>query len=153
MSYGRGSPQVIPSVFDRLLADPENSHEPYSIPQLREDIRRDVECFLNTRLAGLDLPEEEFPELAGSILNYGRTDLGNLRTTQQIAQFQKSLEEGIRHFEPRFHSVTVKVDPPSPTDRTLKLTIHSTLRLQPNYSIDFDSNIDVASGQCLLRVR
>ena len=146
--------RAVPSVVHRLLGFGHEGGDPYTLSRLKEDIRRDVENFLNTRIPCLHLPKDLFPELAASILTYGRPDLGTLRTNKELERFGRRIEEGIRQFEPRFQSVNVEVTSlPTSTDRTLKLQIRSKLRLEPARSFDFDSDVDMASGRCLLRIR
>ena len=146
--------RAVPSVIDRLLGAGQEDSDAYSLARLREDIRRDIENFLNTRIPYLYFGKDEFPELATSILSYGRPDLGTLKTSHELGRFGRKIEEGIRSFEPRLHSVEVAlIGLPTSTDRSLKLRIKSTLRLEPARPFEFDSNVDMSTGQCLLRIR
>lgn len=146
--------RATPSVLDRLVGVGQEDDDPYTLSRLREDVRRDIENLLNTRVPYLQIAVEEFPELMSSILAYGRPDLGMLKTNQEMTRFRQRLEDGIRNFEPRFHSVEVElVGLPTSTDRSLKLRIRSTLRVEPSYFFDFDSNMDMATGHCFLRIR
>jgi type VI secretion system protein ImpF len=145
--------RTIPSVLNRLLGAGQEGDD-YTLDRLREDIRRDIESFLNSRMPYLPLPKDRYPQLASSILLYGRPDLGTLKSEGELQRFARQIAESIKFFEPRFQSVDVElVGLPTPTDRSLKLRIKSTLRVERDQLIDFDSNVNLATGQCLLKIR
>src|SRR5271165_6327282 len=82
-------PALMPSLKDRLL-DPDSmgtrGRPGYSLSQMVESVREDLEDLLNTRQARQVL-ETQYAELARSIVNYGLPDLtllgGSTSATQQ----------------------------------------------------------------------
>lgn len=146
--------RVTPSVLDRLLGAGMGSDGEYTLSRLREDIRRDVEWLLNARMPFLGLSNYQWTELKSSILVYGRPDLGMQKTEIEMRRYCQQVEEEIKYFEPRLHAVNVElVELPNSTDRNLHLRIRSTLKVEPNFMVDFDSDMNVATGQCNLRTR
>lgn len=146
---------MIPSVLDRLLDDePTLTHEPAKsrsqvLRELKQSVRRDLENLLNTRRrpggwAG------HLEELELSLVNYGipdisSTDFGSAESRQQ---FRRTMESVIRHFEPRFQSVTIQIlDNAEPLDRTLRFRIDALLHVEPAPEPAlFDSAVEPATG-------
>lgn len=108
-----------PSLLDRLT-----DHEPhriqeareqrvFSVSRLRESVLRDLAWLLNTtNLAGAqDL--SAYPEVAGSVLNFGIPDLsGKTVSGTDVASLERLLRQSIADFEPRIlrHTLKVRLD-------------------------------------------
>ncbi len=140
-----------PSILDRLLDnEPHNRTETdtdrhQKLKQLRNSVRRDLENLLNTRFRVVE-PPEEFEQLEQSLLNYGLPDLAtvNISDQEKKKEFTQTLENILRHFEPRFKSVSVKyLDNNDNKDRTLRFRIDATLYADPSPEIVvFDSILE-----------
>ena len=130
---------VLASVLDRLLDDePESEREvPLSandlMDLLRNALRRDVECFLNSRQRCVPVPEE-LAELESSIVNYGIPDImgTTLSSPRRRRQFLRSVEGFLRAYEPRFKSVNITpMTSNDPADRTMHFRIDAVMYADP----------------------
>jgi type VI secretion system protein ImpF len=151
---------LIPSVLDRLLDDdPSATRETPKartqvLRELKQSVRRDLECLLNTRWRCRGWPED-LDQLELSILNYGLPDLieVDLQSTVGRGKFQRILEKVIRHFEPRFKSVRVEVlKNASALDHTVRFRIDAVLHAEPAPEpVMFDSSLEPATGNVEVR--
>jgi type VI secretion system protein ImpF len=151
---------LVPSVLDRLLDDdPTVTRETPKartqvLRELKQSVRRDLECLLNTRWRCRGWPED-LDQLDLSLLNYGLPDLVevDLQSTAGRGQFQRILEKVIRHFEPRFKSVKVEVlKNASPLDQTVRFRIDAVLYAEPAPEpVMFDSSLEPATGNVEVR--
>ena len=131
--------QLRPSILDRLIdnephlqveAD-KNKHQ--QLKDLRNSVRRDLECLLNTRYRMLEAPQQ-FTHLQSSLLNYGLPDLAtiNISADDKRKAFTRDLEKILRTYEPRFKSVKVKfLENKDNIDRTLRFRVNATLYADP----------------------
>lgn len=154
--------RVVPGLLDRLLDDePETSVEPawrdgQVIRELKRNLRRDLEDLLNARRPLDDLPPG-FPELPGSLANYGLPDLQSVevRETHDLQRLCRLIEDCIRRFEPRLQNVAVTplVEPGQerPLDRRLRFSIEAVLVAEPlREAIQLTSAVDAGSGAILV---
>ena len=101
------------SIIDRLI-DPDSegtSWRPgYSIDQMVDSVRRDLEDLLNTHMTEIDLPPE-FVEVRNSIVAYGIPDLVSNHSAGPtvIERIRTTLEQVIARFEPRLANVRAKI--------------------------------------------
>jgi type VI secretion system protein ImpF len=143
--------ELRPSILDRLMDDEpqiaieQDKNKTQYVQELRDSVRRDLECLLNTRIR-IQSPPEEFKETNVSMLNYGLPDLAtvNIADIAKRNAFTKSLEQTLRTFEPRFKSVKViHIENKDGADRTLRFRIDATLYADPAPEIIiFDSVLD-----------
>lgn len=105
-----------PSLLDRLTDDsPDQTAETNAtwiidIPRLREIIQRDLHWLLNTTNFGADLNEDTHPEAAGSVLNYGISDVsGSVATNMRAAEIRAAIRTAIARFEPRIFPESLDV--------------------------------------------
>ena len=143
-----------PSILDRLLDDePHNQAENdpgqhQKLKQLRNSVRRDLECLMNTRFRIIQ-PPEELHEVDASLLNYGLPDLAtvNISDIEKRKDFTRQLEKIIKTFEPRFKDVKVSyMDNKDQKDRTLRFRIDATLWADPSPEVViFDSVLEPVS--------
>ncbi len=143
-----------PSVLDRLFDD-ETYNKTERAPghhqllkELRNSIRRDLECLLNTRFY-ISEPPDNFPELDKSLLNYGLPDLAsvNIIDIEKRNEFAKNLEQTLSYFEPRFKSVKVSfMENLDKSDRTLRFRIDAVIYADPlPETVVFDSILESAT--------
>jgi type VI secretion system protein ImpF len=100
---------LMPSLKDRLL-DPDSmgtrEHPGYSLRQILESVRDDLEELLNARRSHR-LLETQYPELARSIVSYGLPDLTSIDTSARgnLEEIGHVLENIIALHEPRLFNV------------------------------------------------
>ena len=148
---------LLPSLLDRLIDDePDVSSEPlwrtsYSVRQLKEDVRRDLEALLNTRQTRNDLVEEG-GELSTSTLTYGVADITSMGIEASIdhQQVESAIGGAIRRFEPRLRNVRVTVRPPDAGyERMLHVSVEAILHVEPIVErVYFDSVVNANTGTC-----
>lgn len=148
---------LLPSLIDRLIDhEPDVSSEPfyrhsYTVRQLQESVRRDLEMLLNTRQSRDDLVGTQ-AEIARSILTYGVPEFGSGEADGEDSQerLRSAVEQAIRTFEPRLERVQVKVDGAvNPIERKLHLTIDAILHVEPIVErVAFDTVVETPTGTC-----
>lgn len=132
--------QLVPSLLDRLTVEGDGSttaaagrRRRYTIAQLRNDLRRDLEDLLNT-LQRAVAPPSDLTSLGRSIFDYGIPDLTDvdLSSAQQIEAFRGRLESTILQFDPRFRRVQVQVEAAQdPSDHILRFRIDAVVFVYP----------------------
>ncbi len=155
MAAGRGSEFLRHSVIDRLVgsdaAGRGGGDFRIGVDELRRALRRDLEWLLNTRRM-VDERLEEFEEAKRSLLAFGLPDLNpySRTSTTDRAGLCRTMEEAIRHFEPRLDPRTVHVDfIPSEAidDFAVHFRISGMIRVDPiREAISFDTSMDPNSG-------
>jgi type VI secretion system protein ImpF len=107
-----------PFLLDRLTDDEpaqtKESREKYvfSSRQLKEAILRDLTWLLNTPAPTDDEGLNDFEHVAGSVLNFGITNLaGSTASGMAGSELARSVTKAIQEFEPRLdrHGLRVKV--------------------------------------------
>jgi type VI secretion system protein ImpF len=144
---------LTPSILDRLI-DPDTEgtlwRRGYSIEQMMETVRRDIEDLLNSHRPGPAI-RDEFAETRRSVFAYGLPDLvslyglgGKLRGV--VIQ---TIEETIRLFEPRLRDVRVSLLHPDDSTQRLKLEIQITAKLcvEPSPEVSFVTVLELTTGQ------
>jgi type VI secretion system protein ImpF len=139
--------RLTPTLFDKLVADleisglrdsanetPDVAQEKfrhYSVPKLerfneaalRATIRRDLAWLLNTTNLESLIDLEPFPQVQGSVLNYGLTDLaGRTLNRRAVLARAREIRKAIRLFEPRMGGDSLTVDPIDEGDQPHTLT-------------------------------
>lgn len=133
--------RLTPTLFDKLVADIEISglrdmssdtievsrenFRYYAVPKLdrfnemalRATIRRELAWLLNTTNLEAVVDLEPYPHVAGSVLNYGLSDLaGKALTSRSILQRAREIRKAIRQFEPRLSEQSLTVVPTEDAD-------------------------------------
>ena len=118
-------------MLDRLI-DPDSGgtswRRGYSVDQMIDSVRRDLEDLLNTRQSNQGI-SEDFVEVQRSIIAYGLPDLTSLNavTAQQREEIGRMLEAHVEMFEPRLKDIRARlVDPGDGKERTVKFHIEAT---------------------------
>jgi type VI secretion system protein ImpF len=148
---------LVPSILDRLIdQEPDVSTEPpwrqsQNLAEFRSCVLRDVENLLNARPTATHLPEA-LCEAAQSVLTFGLPDFtaAEIGSRDQREQLRRAVETIIGWFEPRLRDVRVTLHPPENRfDRTLRMTIHALLWVEPDPEpITFDTLVQPSSGTC-----
>lgn len=147
---------LVPSLLDRLLDDdPSVTRETAKsrtqvLREMKQSLRRDLENLLNTRWRCQGWPDS-LEELDLSLANYGIPDItgADLRSADGRERFRQIIERVIRHFEPRFKSVSVEMSDSGaePLDRTLRFRIDALMYAEPAPEpVVFDSALQPATG-------
>jgi len=112
--------RFMPGLFDRLDADADDEAAhggfrslPAQVQAWRESITRDLEALLNTRSALLPHVLAAFPEVSGSVVNYGLIDFAGMCMTSDTDQKRicTAVRLAIERHEPRLHRVTATLRP------------------------------------------
>ena len=148
---------ITPSIIDRLI-DPESEGADwrwgYSLQEMMETVRRDVEDLLNTHCAAYAIPAE-FVETKASVLAYGLPDMvsyyGLGPKLQSIVS--RSIEETIVQFEPRLRDVRALLVSPENAESKLRLEFQITAKLciEPAPEVSFVTVLQLTTGQASVR--
>lgn len=129
---------LVPSLLDRLIIKHAGTaaeglrQNRYTLSQLKNALRRDLEDLLNTYQRALATPAD-LKALARSVFDYGIPDLTDvdLSSERQIETFRGRLEGAILQFDPRFRQVKVTVEPRDPADHVLRFRIDAVVFVYP----------------------
>lgn len=147
---------VTQSVLERLIdRDPESKSEPaptraQSVRLLKASVRRDLEWLLNTRRT----PEEadqESPEVAKSVYNYGLPDLNalNWESSRDRTRLARVVQDALQVFEPRLRGIqVVPLEPVAGAPHVMRFQIEGLLEMDPAPEhISFDTTLQLSSGE------
>ncbi|HBO0859704.1 type VI secretion system baseplate subunit TssE [Pseudomonas aeruginosa] len=142
------SHRLLPSLLDRLLDDePQHSAEPVarrslSLAEYKARIVRDLETLVNTRQSLLAKRLEAYPQLRGSVLEYGMPDFTSrgLLDPADRRLIQSQLERAIEVGDRRFRHVRVQLLDQQPGQRMLTFRVDAVLRLHDvSRQVSFDA--------------
>jgi type VI secretion system protein ImpF len=141
-------------LLDRLIDDaPDDKSDRAISPAetmvvLRNSLRRDLEALLNARRRWRSW-SEEYDELAVSPLGYGIPDYaaGAFNEPGKREDLRAEIEDTIRRFEPRFHSLRVTLlDSKNSLEPTLRMRIDALLHADPAPEpVSFDTVVDATT--------
>jgi type VI secretion system protein ImpF len=107
-----------PSLLDRLADDdPKNPRESresrvLSVERLRMCVLRDLKWLLNSENMNSSFDLEEYPEVAKSVLNFGRPALsGKSSSSVTLNEIRDQFRQAIMTFEPRILPETLRIIP------------------------------------------
>ncbi|HVS38696.1 MAG TPA: type VI secretion system baseplate subunit TssE [Gemmataceae bacterium] len=140
-----------PSLLDRFI-DPAFQNEApvreFSVSEMTDVVRRDLEDLLNTRQSNHRVPPE-LDEVQRSIVAFGMPDLTSLNalTSQQREEIGRVLERIVELFEPRLRDVKATlIDGAESKMRTLRFRIDARLRMEPAPDVAFETVLELAGG-------
>ncbi|MCZ2342106.1 MAG: type VI secretion system baseplate subunit TssE [Bacteroidales bacterium] len=142
---------LLPSLMDRLTQPGAlgASGHGNTLTLIIESVRRDVEALLNTR-RNEDSELARYPELARSVFGLGMPELISrpaLTSTDRQA-IGRAIAETITRYEPRLRDVrTILISPADSLERRLKFRIEGTLRVEPSPGVEFETILELSSGQ------
>jgi len=147
-----------PSLLDRLTdnapRDRKESRDARVIDlnRLREIIQRDLSWLLNTQNAGRQIDGDRYPAVAGSVVNYGLSEVtGEFSTTEKAERIRRAIEQAISSFEPRIIEGTVDVQLIGDVEAagmTIGLDIRADMWAQPlPLELYLRSKVDVTTGE------
>jgi type VI secretion system protein ImpF len=150
-------PTLMPSLKDRLL-DPDSMGTRglpgYSLVQILESVREDLEELLNTRRSER-VSEDQFPEVARSIATYGLPDFTSLGTSTPATQEQigRIIEQIIRLHEPRLRNVRATLVRARALELRVLFHIDAELRVDPAPAVSFETVVELTTGHASIRDR
>jgi type VI secretion system protein ImpF len=127
-----------PGLFDRLDADDEAPQRASratarNSDAWKESITRDLEALLNTRSALLPDALAGYPEVGGSVMNYGLIDFAGMCMTSDADQKRicTAVRLAIERHEPRLHKVTATLQPRKGAINRVDFVIAAELKNAP----------------------
>jgi type VI secretion system protein ImpF len=151
---------VTQSVLERLIdRDPEHGSEApptraQSVRLLRASVRRDLEWLLNTRRTP-EPADEEHPEVAKSVHNYGIPDLNalNWQSSRDRTRLARVVQEALHIFEPRLRGIqVVPLEAVDGAPHVMRFQIDGLLEMDPAPEhISFDTTLQLSSGEYQVR--
>jgi type VI secretion system protein ImpF len=127
-----------PGLFDRLDADDDPLRCQFRTParkrdEWKESITRDLEALLNTRSALLPDALAAYPEVSGSVVNYGLIDFAGMCMTSDTDQQRicTAVRLAIERHEPRLHKVTATLQPRKGAINRVDFVITAQLKNAP----------------------
>lgn len=107
-----------PSLLDRLADDdPKNPRESresrvLSVERLRMCVLRDLKWLLNSENMNSSFDLEDYPEVAKSVVNFGRPALsGKSSSSVTLNEIRDQFRQAIMTFEPRILPETLRIIP------------------------------------------
>ena len=135
---GNSMQSFVPGLFDRLDADDDAPRGqfralPKKADEWRESITRDLEALLNTRSALLPHVLADYPEVGGSVVNYGLIDFAGMCMTSDTDQKRicTAVRLAIERHEPRLHRVTATLQPRKGAINRVDFVITAQLKNAP----------------------
>lgn len=142
---------LMPSMVDRLI-DPDSAgtvwRRGYSVEQMINVVRRDVEDLLNTRQTQQGIPDE-LVEVHHSLACYGLPDIAGFEaiSPQQQEAIGRAIESVVSKFEPRLKEVRATLT--KATDgksHNVSFRIDAKLHLEPAPEIAFETVLELTTG-------
>ena len=150
---------LMPSILDRLI-DPDSmgtgATRGYTVEQMRDAVRRDLESLFNTHDPGYDIPEA-FAEVRNSVATYGLPDISwtSTRSGYQPGELARIIEQAINRHEPRLRDLRVVVtenDPKSGSaHHQVALHVEARLNVDPSPEVEFETILELATGHASIR--
>jgi type VI secretion system protein ImpF len=148
---------LLPSLKDRLL-DPDSMgtrEQPgYSLQQIIDSVREDLEELLNTRRSHGRL-EIQYPELARSVATYGMLDLASVDTSSPGKQeaLGPIIEKIITLHEPRLRNIRTTFVRTRKLELRVLFHIDAELRVDPAPPVAFETVLELTTGHATIRER
>jgi type VI secretion system protein ImpF len=145
-----------PSIIDRLI-DPESEgtswRRGYSIEQVIDSVRKDLEDLLNSHQPDQHIPDE-LVEVRKSIVAYGLPDLVSYQAdgSDGIRRISEAIETAITMSEPRLSDVRATlIDPKGIKSLKLDFEIQATLRVDPSPEVAFVTVLKLTTGETTIQ--
>jgi type VI secretion system protein ImpF len=158
-----------PSVLDRLIdagSEGTTDRPGYTLRQMEDAVRRDLEDLLNTRRPPESAPGDDgkpepffggLEEVPRSIVNFGLRDLAyfDTLTADVRAEFARHIEQVITTYEPRLRDIHVTVRDPAEVAEAKKqdfkrtalyFHIEARLNLDPAPEVMFETVLELTKG-------
>ena len=146
---------LMPSLKD-LLLDPDSigtrGQPGYTLRQIIDSVRDDLEELLNTRVAQQEL-EKQYPELARSIATYGLPDLVSMGagTPAKQEEIGHIIEKIIAQHEPRLRNVRATLVRTRALELRVLFHIDAELCVDPAPALAFETVVELTTGHASIR--
>jgi len=156
MSRPDATQRLMPSILDRLI-DPASggtaSLQGYSVEQMTEAVRRDLEELLNSRRtsAGID---PIYVETLRSVIGYGLPDFASVDTATAGARsaIGRLMENVIAIHEPRLRHVRASlIESARKEDRSVRFEIQARLAVDPSPEVGFETVMELMTGHTTIK--
>ncbi len=145
-----------PSIIDRLI-DPESDgtswRRGYSLEQMIDAVRKDLEDLLNSHWSDPEIAEE-FVEVRKSIVAYGLPDLISIQSSgpEGVRRIGEAIESAISLSEPRLSEVrAILIDPKAIKSMKLDFEIQAKLRVDPSPEVSFVTVLKLTTGETTIQ--
>jgi len=149
---------LMPSLIDRLI-DPDAEGTQwrfgYSLEQVVDAVRRDLEDLLNSHPAFTEIPPA-YPEVANSVLQFGMIDLMAFdgSSSAKRDELARLIEEVVHRFEPRLRDVhAILAEKPGPDERSLRFHIEARVNVDPAPEVAFETVLELMTGHASIKAR
>lgn len=149
---------LMPSIVDRLI-DPEAGGAQwrfgYTLEQVVDAVRRDLEDLLNSHPAYTTIPDR-FAETNTCVLQYGLPDLvsRDASSGEKRAELGKMIEAVIHRYEPRLRDVrAVLVDTGEGGERAVRFHIEARVNADPAPEVAFETVLELMTGHATIKPR
>jgi len=147
-----------PSLLDRLTDPGLNAvsdSQGYSLTQMIETVRRDLEDLLNTRQTCAGIPTL-YTEVYDSIIAYGLPDMTmvNAATPGDRAKLGRVIERLVAKYEPRLRDVRATLVPSKTrlkSDPTVRFRLDARLNVEPSPEVGFQTILELMTGQAAVK--
>lgn len=158
MSRIDAAQRLMPSIVDRLI-DPESGGtawgQGYSLQQMIEVVRRDLEELLNTRQSSQGIPKL-YAAVHDSIVGYGLPDMAhvNASTAGDRGDIGRIIETIVARHEPRLRDVRASLSQGSGTnDKAVVFQIEARLNVDPSPEVGFETVLELMTGHTTIKQR
>jgi type VI secretion system protein ImpF len=140
---------LMPSMLDRLIdpdAEGTSWRRGYSLEQVIDAVRRDLEELLNTHQPYVHFPEE-WAELSNSVFLYGMPDLVSFNATER-EQIGGLVGKIISRFEPRLRNVRVVLaDAGDEHHASVRFHVEAVVNVDPAPEVAFETVVELFTGR------
>jgi type VI secretion system protein ImpF len=149
---------LMPSLIDRLIdpdAEGTQFRYGYSLEQVIDSVRRDLEDLLNSHPAFTKVPPA-FPEVADSVLQFGMVDLMAFDASTPVKRDELAhlIEDVVHRFEPRLRDVrAILAEKPGTDERSLRFHIEAKVNVDPAPEVAFETVLELMTGHASIKAR
>ncbi len=154
--------RLLPALLDRLSGLPRDpaagaGYTAMSSEELRRSVLRDLAWLLNTENLASVQPLDDYPEVAGSVINFGILSLtGRVSASVSLHEVERALRQALLDFEPRIIPDSLRVraqtDPEAKERHILAFEIEGQLWSRPlPLQLYLRTEFDLVAGKAVVR--
>ncbi len=140
---------LLEDAYPRYLKTRRVRETPYTIPELKNSVSRDLEALLNTRRELLTELPSDFKEVQNSLITYGLPDFTarSLHSKQDQKSIKREIENTLGMFEPRLRAIKVTVGGGDKFEHALHFRIDAMLLVEPSpEAVSFDAVLQLSTA-------
>lgn len=151
--------ELMPSFLDRLIDAGRSGAsihaEGYTLDQIIDAVRADLEELLNTR-RGFVLDDCPYPEVKNSIIGYGLPDLNSVAgvAARNNDALSEMIEQVVERYEPRLRRVRahlVSDDFGDDNPKQVRFHIDALLCVDPAPEVGFETVLELTTGHTTIK--